>query len=523
MKLKRYLAVFLAILMVVSCMTFPTVATGGEEGTYADIATTKTVGGVLPVGTETFNGFATPNYYTWLESKTALANGDIAGVWAVTDKAYTTLTLLVEIANYDFDEDPTAAIVTVTVDGTEYTMDAEGTKTGEFTGALYNADGTSVKTNDDEDPATSVWYEFQLALSGKAAGDKVVASISYGSSAIAAGYITLGEYTPYKTITYQMDGRDVICITRVYEAGDAEGLLVIPKEIDGKPVVHLGDFPDGSTSILGNNPWVKTVQIQNPGEGLAVELRRKVFSWTSLESIIIDSDVVLQGNALPEQFAYGSTALTSVQLPDSITLINKEAFRNCTSLTSINMPAELVEIGPNAFRSAPLTGMEIVLSEKVTKVGYAAFYACGGLASVTALNKDCVFEVGGGMWDGHPFVATSCVFKGYTGSTLETFCAEQTLSERFVALDPSIPVIRGDINGDGVVDATDAQLLDYYLAGWTKDMEGWIGTGVELDLEAALIDADDVVTDWDAILLNRYVSYIANDGRWNTPVPEFAD
>ena len=84
-------------------------------------------------------------------------------------------------------------------------------------------------------------------------------------------------------------------------------------------------------------------------------------------------------------------------------------------------------------------------------------------------------------------------------------------------------MIRGDINGDGVVDATDAQLLDYYLAGWTKDMEGWIGTGVELDLEAALIDADDVVTDWDAILLNRYVSYVANDGRWNTPVPEFAD
>ena len=391
---------------------------------YADIAATKTVGGILPVGQAIFED-NNPRYYNFIESQTALANGAISAVWAVTDKDYTTLTLLVKLDNFDFDQDPTEAVVTVTAGKNTYAMNLEGTKTGEFAGAVYNADGSA---------GAAAYYEFQIAINGEANG-KVAVGISYADSAIAKGYITLSPYTAYKTIDYNMDGRDVTCITRVYEAGE-DGTLVIPKEINGKPVVHMGDFNDDRVSILGDNPWVKTVRVQNPGEGLTVELRKRVFAFTMLEKIIIDDDVVMNNNnALPYQFAYGSQKLTTVELGDSVTGFGQEAFRNCTALTTVKFPASLTYIGANCFRSAPLTG-DIVIPATVTKIDYAAFYACQNMSSITVLNPDCEFVTGGGQWDGHPFVATGTAsLKGYAGSTLETFCTNNSLTDRFVAID----------------------------------------------------------------------------------------
>ena len=101
----------------------------------------------------------------------------------------------------------------------------------------------------------------------------------------------------------------------------------------------------------------------------------------------------------------------------------------------IDLPASLTSIGANCFRSAPLTG-DIVIPATVTKIDYAAFYACQNMSSITVLNRDCEFVTGGGQWDGHPFVATGTAsLKGYAGSTLETFCTNNSLTDRFVAID----------------------------------------------------------------------------------------
>ena len=393
---------------------------------YADIASTKTVGGILPVGQAIFEDNNNPRYYNFLESQTALSSGAISAVWAVADKDYTTLTLLVKLDNFDFDQDPIEAVVTVTAGKNTYAMNLEGTKTGEFEGAVYNADGSA---------GAAAYYEFQIAINGEANG-KVAVGISYADSAIAKGYITLSPYTAYKTIDYNMEGRDVTCITRVYEAGE-DGTLVIPKEINGKPVVHMGDYNDDRVSIFGDNPWVKTVEIQNPGDGLTVELRRRIFAFTMIEKIIIDDDVVLSyGNVLPEQFAYGSKQLKEVQLPETITGFKNEAFRDCAALTTINMPAALTYIGVNCFRSnTSLT--DVVIPATVTKIDYSAFYNANGLTSVTVLNPECeIVATGDAAFSSHPFYATgSALLKGYAGSTLETFCTNNSLTDRFVAID----------------------------------------------------------------------------------------
>ena len=59
-----------------------------------------------------------------------------------------------------------------------------------------------------------------------------------------------------------------------------------------------------------------------------------------------------------------------------------------------------------------------------------------------------------------------------------------------------IDYVVGDIDGDGEVSDWDAILLNRYLAGWN----------VEIILKAADIDGDGEVSDWDAIVLERYLA-----------------
>jgi hypothetical protein len=59
-----------------------------------------------------------------------------------------------------------------------------------------------------------------------------------------------------------------------------------------------------------------------------------------------------------------------------------------------------------------------------------------------------------------------------------------------------IQVITGDVDRDGEVSDWDAILLNRYLANWK----------VDIDLRAADIDHDGEVTDWDAITLERYLA-----------------
>jgi len=57
-------------------------------------------------------------------------------------------------------------------------------------------------------------------------------------------------------------------------------------------------------------------------------------------------------------------------------------------------------------------------------------------------------------------------------------------------------IIKGDVNGDGVVDALDLEKLNFYLAK---------KPGVTIDVEMADVNDDGVVDLKDAIVLGRYL------------------
>lgn len=78
----------------------------------------------------------------------------------------------------------------------------------------------------------------------------------------------------------------------------------------------------------------------------------------------------------------GYSGLTSVTIPNTVTLIGLEAFRNCTGLTTVVLPNGLTFIGESAFRDcSALTSISI--PNTVTSVGKMAFYGCTSLTSLT--------------------------------------------------------------------------------------------------------------------------------------------
>ena len=73
-------------------------------------------------------------------------------------------------------------------------------------------------------------------------------------------------------------------------------------------------------------------------------------------------------------------------IPDSVTEIGEEAFSKCEKLTSVNIPESVTKIGNNAFRGcAALTSVNI--SESVTKIGNEAFSGCTALTSINISNS----------------------------------------------------------------------------------------------------------------------------------------
>ena len=124
----------------------------------------------------------------------------------------------------------------------------------------------------------------------------------------------------------------------------ATGELVIPANIEGKPVTKIGF---------------------------------EAFKESSLTSISIPSSVT----DISERAFYKSTSLTSISIPEGVTTIKKDTFFECTSLTSITIPNNVTIIGDWAFyRCTSLTS--VTIPDSVISIGDGAFFNCLGITSI---------------------------------------------------------------------------------------------------------------------------------------------
>ena len=92
-----------------------------------------------------------------------------------------------------------------------------------------------------------------------------------------------------------------------------------------------------------------------------------------------------------------STSISSISIPNSVTSIGDDAFRNCSGLTSITIPNSVTSIGSSAFEDcSSLTS--VTIGESVTSIGKKAFAYCSGLTSVTLGNS--VTSIGNSAFSG---------------------------------------------------------------------------------------------------------------------------
>ena len=89
--------------------------------------------------------------------------------------------------------------------------------------------------------------------------------------------------------------------------------------------------------------------------------------------------VTMSGNDVTGAYAfYECSSLTSITLPEGLTLIDEYSFRGCSSLASVTFPESLTTIVASAFAEcSSLTS--ITIPANVTKIGYGAFMGCSSL------------------------------------------------------------------------------------------------------------------------------------------------
>lgn len=76
------------------------------------------------------------------------------------------------------------------------------------------------------------------------------------------------------------------------------------------------------------------------------------------------------------------SALTSIELPDSVTEIKDHAFAGCTNLETVKLPKNLQIINESVFQSDSKLST-VVLPEKLEKIASEAFFYCTSLESIS--------------------------------------------------------------------------------------------------------------------------------------------
>ena len=143
------------------------------------------------------------------------------------------------------------------------------------------------------------------------------------------------------------------------------------------------------------------------------------FSIDNCESLV---DITLpQGiNYIPK--FYGCTALQTVEIPESVTLIPEDAFNGCTSLQNITVPPMLKIIGGNAFSGTRISAFDCPESVQLI---------CGG---------------------------------AFSGTRLTEFSFPQSLVTRFVADNATYPTYEQRFNGQSTANANSIFADCYNLA-----------------------------------------------------------
>ena len=171
--------------------------------------------------------------------------------------------------------------------------------------------------------------------------------------------------------------------------GELIGDVVIPEELDGYPVVAIGN------SALQQEAMTSVVIPDS-----VISIGDYAFSCSGLKTVVVPDSVVSIGKnvfsqckdlevaVLPEGIPavpYGTflecTKLEAVRIPMNVKTIEMHAFLECTNLKNLVLPSSVTEIAKDAFARCTYLRL-IAFSENVQSIGAGAFDGCQNLNQV---------------------------------------------------------------------------------------------------------------------------------------------
>lgn len=282
--------------------------------------------------------------------------------------------------------------------------------------------------------------------------------------------------------------------------------------IDGYACPNDVIIPDGVTSI-GNDAFrgcSGLASINIPDNVTSIK-DGAFWDCKGLTSIVIPDSVISIGNS-----AFGGCSnLTSVEISDSVNTIGENAFYYCTGLTSIEIPKRLNTISENTFSHCHgLTSVEI--PDNVTSIGWMSFYECENLTSITILNPECNIYNSNNTISNNVTGDFNGTIYGYENSTTQKYA--EKYNRNFVSLGqvPEKKVSLGDVNGDGLVDATDATSVLVEYAGLSTGNQSTFTESVK---QSADVNKDNMINAVDATVILQYYAHLSTGG--TDPIENF--
>ena len=205
-------------------------------------------------------------------------------------------------------------------------------------------------------------------------------------------------------------------------SGTVPSCLTLPSEIDGQPVVGIGEsfmeecddivsltFPD-TIRFIGNGAfsWSANLSSINLNEGLA-RIGYDVFDGLqSLEELVIPSTVVSIDRDSFNYSGLGGGGIRSISIrggdnsyfsADGGMLydkLNRTVITACANIESAVIPSDCTVIGSEAFAGCSAL-VSVAFPESLTYIGGCVFDGCTSLAEVD-LSETCVTEIANGAF-----------------------------------------------------------------------------------------------------------------------------